>query len=82
MLSPCAGPHRIEIFHVADRQRLVGAVADDFVFELFPAEQELLDQDLGAPWSAWVARSLSSASFSTLPEPRPPSEKPERIITG
>jgi len=45
--------HGIKIFHVADREAVVVLVADDLEFDLFPAEQVLLDQDL-----AGVAESL------------------------
>ena len=37
---------RVEILHVTDRDAVVVAVAHDFVFDLFPAAQRLLDEDL------------------------------------
>ncbi|MCK7481323.1 MAG: hypothetical protein M0C28_32155 [Candidatus Moduliflexus flocculans] len=40
-------PMRVEVFHVADGDAVVVLVADDFVFDLFPAVEVFLDQDLG-----------------------------------
>ncbi|OPZ81751.1 MAG: hypothetical protein BWY77_00498 [bacterium ADurb.Bin431] len=49
-------PHGIEILHVADRKAVVVLVADDLEFDLLPAEQILLHQDL-----AGVAEGLVRA---------------------
>ena len=40
-------PHRIEVLHVADGDAVVSAIAHDLVFDLLPAPQVLLHQDLG-----------------------------------
>ena len=37
---------RVEVFHIADRDAVVVAVAHDLVFDLFPAFQRLFDQNL------------------------------------
>ena len=41
------GAHRVEVFHIADGNAVVGAVPDDFVFHFFPADQGTLQQHLG-----------------------------------
>ena len=38
--------HRIKVFHIADGDAIVVAVAHHLVFDLFPALEILLDQDL------------------------------------
>ena len=38
--------HRVEVLHVADGDAVVGAVAHHLVLDLFPAGEDLLDQDL------------------------------------
>src|SRR6185503_268618 len=40
--------HGVEVFHVAYHDAVVEAVAHDLVLELLPADQVLLDKDLGA----------------------------------
>ena len=39
--------HRVEVFHVTDRDAVVAPVPHHLVFDLFPAPQALLDQHLG-----------------------------------
>ncbi len=39
-------PHRIDIFHVADRDAVVGRIADHFILDFFPAGYAPLDQNL------------------------------------
>src|SRR3989344_3702441 len=38
--------HRVEIFHVAHRDAVVGAVADDLILDFFPSAQIFLDKHL------------------------------------
>jgi hypothetical protein len=38
--------HGIEVLHIAYRDAIIGAVADDFVFDFFPAFKVFLDQNL------------------------------------
>ena len=58
-------PQRIEVLHVADGDAVVARVAHDFVLDLLPAAQALLDQHLrhaageGAPQRARRARPRS-----------------------
>ena len=40
-------PHRIEVFDAADDHHVVGAVAHHLQLKFLPAQQRLLDQDLG-----------------------------------
>ena len=42
-------PHRIEVFHTADRDAVVRSVPHDLVLEFLPAEDGLLDEDLLDP---------------------------------
>ena len=44
---PGMDPHRIHVFHVADRDAVVVPVAHHLVFDLFPAAEGLLHQHLG-----------------------------------
>ncbi len=44
---PGVDAHGIEVLHVADRDAVVGPVPDDFVLDLLPAVEVLLDEDLG-----------------------------------
>ena len=37
---------RVEVFHIADRNTVVVAVADDFIFDFLPALEALLDEYL------------------------------------
>ena len=44
---PGVDPQRVEVFHVADADAVVGMVTDDLVLHLLPARQILLDEHLG-----------------------------------
>ena len=65
--------HRVEVLHVADRDAVVVRVADDLVFDLLPAFEVFLDQDLGGVGEGLLERfpelGLRSAD---RPLPRPP----------
>ncbi|KAG2007663.1 hypothetical protein GB937_008476 [Aspergillus fischeri] len=39
---------RVKVLHVADSDTVVGSITDDFVLDLLPALEGLLDQDLGS----------------------------------
>ena len=40
-------PHRVQVFHIADGDAVVGAVADYFVLDFFPADEGTFQQYLG-----------------------------------
>ena len=82
-----AGVHadRIDVLHVADDDAVVGLVAEDFVLDLFPAEQRRLDQRLmDDDWRRGRMSSVarSSASSRTRPPPVPPSVYAGRTTSG
>ena len=56
--------HRVEVFHVADGDAVIGGVAHDLVLDFFPAAHALLDQhlvDRAGLQPAWpLSRSSSS----------------------
>ena len=40
--------HRVEVFHVADRDAVIELVTDDLVFDFLPSDEVLFDQYLRA----------------------------------
>ena len=40
-------PHRVQVFHIADGDAVVGAVADYFVLDFFPADEGTFQEYLG-----------------------------------
>src|SRR5665213_4323036 len=69
--------HRVDIFHVAYRDAIVERIADDLVFDLFPAAQIFFDQDLrcdaksfGRSLSEFFSIAYDARTFTTKREPR------------
>src|SRR2546426_9286933 len=57
-------PHRIHVFHIADYDAIIIAIPHDFVFDLLPLLEVLLDQDLFDPTvSKSSERNLSKRAF-------------------
>ena len=42
----CVNSERIKVLHVADSDAVVSAISDDFILDLLPAPEVLVDQDL------------------------------------
>ena len=77
--------HRVEVLDRADDDDVVGVVAHHLELVLLPAEDRLLEEDLGrSGWTAVRPRPSrrSSASSWAKPDPSPPMVNDGRTTTG